>query len=177
MSSGKRLVDDGQGQLGHLVRRAEESAFVQARTDGREVVAADVAHERDLLRDVGPGLSLQPVERRVGDVRKRNAIDRACVDDAGNRAHGLQLGVDECHAPVEVLVAEERSLERQEPFAPESDIRVPQVLKALEEKAAACQQHDRERRFDDNQRMLEPVAARARRAASTIAECFLRSDV
>src|SRR5688572_23168250 len=79
MASGKRLVDDGQGQLGRLIGGAEESAFAQRRADCREIVAADVADECDLLRDLVSGLSLEPIERRVGEVRKRNAIDGTCV--------------------------------------------------------------------------------------------------
>ena len=80
--------------------------------------------------DLVSGLALQPIERRVGEVRERNAIDRAGVDDTGNRAHGLHFRVDEGDAPVEVLVAEQRRLERQQLLAPESEVGVPQVLKA-----------------------------------------------
>ena len=50
------------------------------------------------------------------------------------------------------------------------------MLKRLQEQAAAGQQHNRERRFGDNQRMLEPVAARAGRAASAVTESFLRRE-
>jgi hypothetical protein len=112
MAGGKRLVDDGQGQRGRLVRRAEESAFVQRRANGGEVVAAHVTNERDLLRDLVPRLPVEPIEGRVGGVRERNATDRTGVDHARNGAHGLHLGVDEGDAPLEILVAEERSLER-----------------------------------------------------------------
>ena len=66
-------------------------------------------------------------------------------------------------------VAKQRRLERQEPFAPDPEIGIAQVLKRLQEQTAAGQQHDGERRLDDDQRVLEPVAARARGAASAVA--------
>ena len=109
----KRLVDDRHRRIGLLIRRAEESALAQTRADGCKVVAAHVANERDLVGKTVRRLAVQPIESRVGEVGERDEVDRSGADDAGNRTHLLQLRVDECHAPVEVLVSEQRSLERQ----------------------------------------------------------------
>jgi hypothetical protein len=50
------------------------------------------------------------------------------------------------------------------------------VLKGLQEQAAACQQHQRERRLEDDERVLEPVAARTGRAPAAVAEPVLQRD-
>ena len=121
-------------------------------------------------------LAIQPIERRLGVVREWNSVDRAGVDDPGNGAHLLQLRVDEGYAPVEVLVAEQRRLEGQQLLAPDSEIGIPQMLEGLQQQAAARQQHHGERGLDHDERMLEPMAARAGRAASSVAQSFLRSD-
>src|SRR5260370_35533864 len=89
--------------------------------------------ECDLAGYNVPGLALQPVKRRVGDVGEWDSINRAGVDDPGNRAHLVQLGVDKGHALVEVLVAEQRRFEGQQLLTSDSQIGIPQVLEGLQE--------------------------------------------
>ena len=59
---------------------------------------------------------------------------------------------------------------------PDSEVGVSQVLKGLQQQAAACQQHNGERRLDHDERVPEPMAARAGRAAPAVAEPFLRRE-
>ena len=94
------------------------------------------------------------------------------TDQDGLRMHR----VDEGHTAVEVLVSKQRSLEGQEPLTPDSEVGVSQVLKGLQEQAATCQQHNGERRLDNDERVPEPMAACARCAASAVAEPFLRRE-
>src|SRR5207244_4517397 len=101
------------GRIRLLIGRAEESAFAQTRADGCKVVAADVANERDLAGKTIRRLALQPIESRAGEVGEWDEVDRSGADDPGNRTDLLQLRVDEGHAAVEVLVSEQRCLERQ----------------------------------------------------------------
>src|SRR5437870_933627 len=125
----KRLVDDRYGRIGFLIRRAEESARAQTCANGRKVVAAHVSDECDLAGYSPSGLALQPIKSRAGQVGERDEVDETGADDTGNRTHLLQLRVHECHAPVEVLVSEQRSLEGQEPLTPDSEVGVSQMLK------------------------------------------------
>src|SRR5207249_793020 len=129
-----------------------------------------------LFRETVSWLALQKIEPRIIGNRQRNSRDRPCVCHAGDRAHLLQLRVDEGHASVEVLVTEQRRLERQQPFGADSQIGVPQMLKSLQEQTAAYQQCDSERRLDNDERMLEPMAARAGSAAASIAQSILRTE-
>ncbi len=141
--------------------------------DRCEVVGAYVPDERHLAWN-DAGLALQPIEGRVGLVGERDEINRSGADDTGNCAHLLHFSVEECHSAVEVLVPEQRSLEGQQPLGPQSEVGVSQVLEGLQEQAAAGQQHHSERGLEHDEGMLEPVAARAGSASTSVAEPFLR---
>src|SRR5262249_58634769 len=85
-----------------IVRR-EGPAFAELRADGGEVVAADVANQRDLAGGLGSRLPVQQVERRIREVGERDEIDRCGADDTGNRANPFHFRVDEGDTLVEVL--------------------------------------------------------------------------
>src|SRR5580765_4592855 len=136
---GKGFVDNDRGRLGSSISDFEEPALSQSRADGRKVPVAHHACQRYLLRDTVSGLARQKIKARIIGNRQRNSRDRPRVCHAGDRAHLLQLRVDKGHASVEVLVTEERRLERQQSFSTDSQIGVPQVLKSLQEQTAAYQ--------------------------------------
>src|SRR5207253_10791591 len=136
------------------------------RADRWEVIASHDAQERDLLGDTVLRLTGEQIKCRVSIVyRQWHLRSRAGVYDAGNCANLFQLRVDEGHAPVEVLIAEQRSLKGQQLFAPHAEIGIPKMLKGVQQQAATRQQHHGEGRLDDDERMLEPVAAPANGAA------------
>src|SRR5262249_61854243 len=60
--------------------------------------------------------------------------------------------------------------------AADSEIEPPQVLKRLQQQSSARQQRDGQSRLDDDERMLEPMAARAGTAAAAVAQSFLNRD-
>src|SRR5215510_4397284 len=136
------------------------------RTNGCQIVATHVPHECDLLWYIVAGLAIQQIERRVGGVREWNSANRTRVDDARNRAHFVQLGVDISQALVELWVAEQRRFKGQQPLALYSEIRVVQMLEGLEEQDATDQQQYGERGFRHDEYVLEPMAAGAGCAAS-----------
>src|SRR5262249_15876812 len=150
-----------RGRFGFTIGSLEEPAFSQPRTDSRKVAVTHHACQRYLFGETVSWLARQKIEPRIIRHRQRNSRDRPCVRHAGDRAYLLQLRVDEGHAPVEVLVTEERRLERQQLFGADSQIGVPQVMKSLQEQTAAYQQRDSERRLNNDERVLEPMAPRA----------------
>src|SRR5712671_5435035 len=156
----KGFVDDRRRGLRSPVGAVKESAFAKARTDGQKVIAADDPRERDLFAGLIVGLARENIESRLVVYRQWNSRNRAGLDDAGNRTNSFQLRVDEGDALVEVAIAEQRRDKRQQLLAANAQIELPQMLKRLQQQPAARQQHDRERRLDDDERMLEPVAAR-----------------
>ena len=93
----------------------------------------------------------------------------------GMRANGSELFVDESDALLVVRIPEQRRFERQQPLGLHPEIGVAQVLKGLQQQTAARQQHHRERGLRDDERVLEPLAARACRAASSVAQSVVRS--
>ena len=172
---GEQLVDDRHTKRGLPIRCREEPPLTQLRTDRCKVVATHITNQRDLADETVFRLALQQIERRGRGVGERDDVDRSGAHDARNRTHVLDLRIDERDAAIEILVPEQWRLEGQEPLALESEIGVPKMPKGLQEQAPADQQHNGERRLDDDQRMLERVTSRAR-CASSASESFLRRD-
>src|SRR5258708_16925626 len=89
----KRLVDDCHWSIGLVIRRAEESALAQMRSNGRKVVAAHVPDECDLVGYSPSGLAVQPIKSRAGEVSERDEVDETAADGTRNRTHLLPLRI------------------------------------------------------------------------------------
>src|SRR5262245_9789770 len=169
----KGFVDDRHRRSRLSVRRIEESAFAQTCPDSGEVIPAHDARERDLFAGLVVGLALENIKSRLVVYRQRNSRNRASVHYAGNCADLFQLRVDKGHALVEVGMAEQWSHKGQYLVTVDSEIEPPQVLEGLQQQTTDSQQHDCERRLDDDERMLEPSLARAGTAAAAVAQSFV----
>ena len=85
--------------------------------------------------------------REIAPALMTPGIARICSNSALTKATRLSNS----------RIAEQRSHEGQDVVAADAEIELPQMLKGLEQQAAARQQHDGESRLDDDQRMLESM--------------------
>src|SRR5262245_53536925 len=128
----------------------KEAPLAQMRADGWEVIASHESYERNLAADSVPRLTREPVKRRRCVVYQWDLGSCAGVHDTGNGANLFQHGAEEGIAPDEVLIAEQRSLKGQQLFTTDTKVSIPQMLKGLEQQAAAGQQRHRDGRLDDD---------------------------